>query len=57
MIKAREVKRGDDFYTKGPKVKRGNMDKLMAALRKIKNSKRVYDDNIEEEMRSFGMID
>lgn len=44
---------------KGPKVVKGDMKKLMAFFRKEKAKQREedIDDNLEQKLRSFGVID
>lgn len=42
---------------RGPKIIKGDMKKLMEAIRSWHENEAVEDENVEEKMRSFGMID
>lgn len=42
---------------KSPTMKEGNMKKLREAIRQWHEHEAVEDENVEEKMRSFGMID
>lgn len=38
-------------------IRKGNMKKLLAAIRDWHENEATDDENVEEKMRSFGMID